>query len=382
MARRLMVLFSTLCSIILLGWPLKAWAQETQVPTSVAMTALPAYYAFTKSVTITNRGKTPAYNIKAQIVLLAPKSQYAHVTLVGSSMAPTSTFHDQYGNLIGVFTWPELPPGQSLHVVLHYEATSSDISYRLPSVYPPYNTHSRLYRFYTSPRLEAKAVDTDAPPIEALDRALVGSLHNPYLRAKILFDWVVQHIHYNYSLKPSGSALATLRTRLGICSDIAELYVSMLRTDHIPAELVDGYVTNNGAGQGGFHEWVQFYLPGAGWIVADPTWGHYGYFAALQDDWHIPLYDGIRPDISVQWQYVNHGPAKPVLSIHYDYHFVTEQGPPVTRRLKLPLIAVAPPVAQEPGTLSFSERLRADWQHVVSFFHLYLLRARIVWESL
>lgn len=382
LSRRYIATVILCCLTAILCGPAEAMAAENGSPTSLAITALPAYYTFTKTVTLTNTGGAPAYNVKAQVVLLAPKTAYAHVALVGYSVTPTSTFHDRYGNLIGVFTWPELAIHQSVRIILHYQATSSDISYRLPKNYPPYNRRSRIYRLYTNPQLEANAVDTDAPPIQALDDQLVSHIQNPEVRARILFNWVVQHIHYNYSLKPSGSALATLKTRLGICSDIADLYVSLLRTDHIPAELIDGYVTNNGAGQGGFHQWVQLYLPGVGWIVADPTWGHYGYFAALQDDWHIPLYDGIRPDISVQWQYVGQGPQKPDLAIHYHYHFVTEQGPPVTRRVKLPLVSVTPPVAKQPNTVDVEHTLAADWSRILAFFHQYVLRVKIALESL
>lgn len=366
------------------GWGPPALAASSNAgPQPLAVTSRPAYYEFTKQITLTDKGSAPALNIKAQVVLKAPSSPYAHVSLVGYSKEPASTYRDKDGNLIGVYSWSNLKPGHSVTITLHYQATSSDISYKLPKTYPAYNVSSKIYQRYTNPNLEHAEVDTGAPAIVALDNQVAGSLSNPYQRAEALFNWVAYNIRYNYSLKASGSALKTLQTKLGICSDIADLYVGMLRTDHIPARLIGGYVTNNGTGQSGFHQWVEFYLPNTGWVVADPTWGRYGYFGALQDDWHVPLYDGVRSDISVNWQYAKTSSARsPYVAINYHYHFVTEQSPPEARHVKLPLVSNRPPVAKHHASLAVVGRLSRVWHHVQSFFHQYMLRLRIALESL
>lgn len=368
--------------LISFAWPATAWAQSAPPNPSTAITTLPAYYSFTKTVTFTNQGNAPALDVKAHVVLEAPPTQYAHVTLTGYSMAPSSTHRDQNGNLIGDYQLNSLKPHQSITLTLHYQATSSDISYRLPSTYPSYNVNSTLYKKYTNPKLDASVIDANTPPIEALDKKLVGNTVNPYQRAQTLFNWVAYHIQYNYSLQASGTALKTLQAHLGICSDFAYLYVSMLRTDGIPARLIGGYVTNNGDGQGGFHQWVEFYLPHTGWIVADPTWGRYGYFASLQDDWHIPLYDGIRPDISVAWQYAKTtNNTSPYVAINYHYHFVTEQSPTMAREVKLPLVSVTPPT-KHTATLNQTFSWANLWRHVSSLIHQYVLRLKFVLASL
>ncbi|AEJ41840.1 transglutaminase domain protein [Sulfobacillus acidophilus TPY] len=366
-----------------LGINMPAFAQTTgNLTDPYAITSLPAYYGFTKTVTITNQGQAPALNVVSHIVLLPPATPYAHVTLTGYSTMPDSTFRDQYGNLIGVYQWPDILPGHSVTLTFTYQDTSENIAYRLPSEYPPYNQASAIYREYTNPRLEAQAVNTDAPAIRALVNQLTHGLTNPYQRAQILFNWVAQNIQYNYSLKASGSALATLKSRLGICSDIADLYVSMLRTDGIPARFVGGYVTNNGDGQGGFHQWTEFYLPRVGWVVADPTWGRFGYFAALQDDWHIPLYDGIRSDISVHWQYAKSGTTRPYLTIGYHYHFSTEQSPPVTKSLALPVSGSFPTVSLHHTRLGFWAMLRIDARRWVAALDSYWIRLKLAIENL
>ncbi|MHB1610896.1 MAG: transglutaminase-like domain-containing protein [Sulfobacillus sp.] len=315
-----------------------------------AITTLPAYYSFTKTVTISNQSAASALDVNAHVVLLAPQTAYSTVTLINASVSPSSTHYDQYGNLIGVYTWPELKPGQTETIVLNYLATSSEVTYKLPLNYPPYNKKSAIYRFYTSPTLEySEGVNTDAPALVALDQQITSPSQNPYQKADAIFEWIVHNIRYNYSLQASGSSLATLQTHLGICSDFADLYTALLRTDHIPARLVGGYVTNNGAGQGGFHQWVEFYLPSVGWVVADPTWGQFGYFANLEDNWHIPLYDGIRQDISVHWYYstaelsaAQIAQMNKQIKIGYNYAFHTDQTPPAKPVAKRPILAVKP----------------------------------------
>lgn len=341
------------------------------------VTALPAYYGFSKTITLTNTGKSTALNVSAHVVLLGPTTPYAHVTLTGESRSPAHTFKDQFGNVIGQFDWSRLKPGQSVTLTLHYQATSSDITYHVPLQLPSYS-HNALYKFYTNPHLEhSKGVDTGAPQIVQLDKTVTRGIASPYLQAHAMFNWIVHNIRYNYSLKPSGSALNTLSSHLGICSDFAELYVSMLRTKGIPARLVGGYVTNNGANQGGFHQWVEFYLPKFGWVVADPTWGRLGYFAALQDDWHIPLYDGIRSDISVHWQYASTSIGRPNLAIHYHYLFVTEQSAPTTKSVNLPLLSVPPAVSVHHAELSPWQSLLLHWKHLLEVTYTQIIKSLV-----
>ncbi|MCL8208488.1 MAG: transglutaminase domain-containing protein [Actinomycetia bacterium] len=309
-------------------------------PGAAVIRSAPAYYAVTKTVTLTNTGNQTAYHVDAQVTLLPPATRYASLQLTGESVVPASVSRDTYGNTIGHFAWAQLDPGQSVTLTFTYTAEVWAIHYRLDAVQGPYETTGASYRTYTDPRLEADAVDTGAPALVALDRSLAPADAGPLDRAQAYFDWIVGHIRYNYSLVPAGSALAVLKTRLGICTDFAELFTGMLRTAHIPARLVDGYVVNNGAGEGGFHQWVEFELPRLGWVAADPTWGVDGYFAALPDDWHIPLYVGGRPDVNVTWQYVP-GTA-PYIHIQYHYTFKTLAAAPApARRAALPVLAPA-----------------------------------------
>jgi len=294
----------------------------------------PAHYQFRETIKLHNRSQTVAENIVARVVLLPPSTLYSQVTLTGYSQRPDRIVHDQNGNTVGIYRVQRLAGGQTQTLHLQWSVISHAIAYRLPAHVKPYNTHSALFRLYTNPHFEYRqGVSTDAPAITAIVQKVTRGLTNPVARAKALFVWEVNHIRYNPQGTSSGSALATLKTGSGICSNFAELYAALLRTDHIPARLISGYATNNGGGKAGFHEWDEFYIPDVGWVVADPTWGHYGYFARLQDNWHVPLYGGVVPDVDVHYASRD---RRAILTVSSSYQFTT-QSMSITPAPKVPL---------------------------------------------
>lgn len=65
-----------------------------------------------------------------------------------------------------------------------------------------------------------------------------------------------------------------LHHKSGVCQDFAHLMLQVLRTAHIPARYVSGYICpnkNGMRGEGATHAWVEAWLPGYGWAGIDPT---------------------------------------------------------------------------------------------------------------
>lgn len=324
---------------------------------------------FTKTVDFTNDSAKPALDVTAQVMVLPPRGVDAQLKVLSSSPPWTALRRDASGNWVATYEWPQILPGQVEHVTLQYAVQTEKVSWHLPPALPPYVATSAIYQRYTSASLEqSQGVNTDAPAIADLVHQLTAGMTSPVAKAKALFNWVVTHIQYNYSLSPSGGALATLASGKGICSDIADLYVAMLRTAHIPARVVEGYVTNNGAGVGGFHQWVEFYLPQVGWVPADPTWGGWGYFAGLNDNWHIPLFVGLGADAQASWRYALSTPGAAHVAIGLHYHFQSPQAKPATVPVPPPFFPQAK-VASSAATPWWSRLLAAVgslWQVVVA----------------
>jgi transglutaminase-like putative cysteine protease len=103
--------------------------------------------------------------------------------------------------------------------------------------------------------------------------------------AKNLCNWTATNIAYSLSYSTPTSE-QILSSRKGQCRDYANLYLALTRTAGMPARRVEGWVvsswqppsgwefdvgtTPDGKTIGG-HAWTEVYLPGEGWVPADPT---------------------------------------------------------------------------------------------------------------
>ena len=73
------------------------------------------------------------------------------------------------------------------------------------------------------------------------------------------------------------SPTQTLSSKQGSCRDFAVLFVDAVRSLGFGARIVSGYLYDPNqeligtAGAGSTHAWAEVYVPGAGWIVFDPT---------------------------------------------------------------------------------------------------------------
>jgi hypothetical protein len=103
---------------------------------------------------------------------------------------------------------------------------------------------------------------------------------NPYDTARKLHMAVAKELDY---LSPpiKGDALGVLTEKTADCGGFSALLVAALRHAGIPSRLVGGFWQGTSA----WHYRVEFHLPGAEWIVADPTAtntedteGNYAYF--------------------------------------------------------------------------------------------------------
>jgi len=64
-----------------------------------------------------------------------------------------------------------------------------------------------------------------------------------------------------------------LHIRKGVCQDYAHLFISVCRSNNIPARYVSGYLDQGAAfiGTSQLHAWVEAFIPGLGWIGFDST---------------------------------------------------------------------------------------------------------------
>jgi transglutaminase-like putative cysteine protease len=94
------------------------------------------------------------------------------------------------------------------------------------------------------------------------------------------------------------SPAETLEKNSGSCRDFATLFMEACRSLGLAARFVSGYMYSSEiSGRMSMHGWAEIYLPGAGWIGFDPSWGiladsHYFPVAVTRHSEHAPPISG------------------------------------------------------------------------------------------
>lgn len=94
--------------------------------------------------------------------------------------------------------------------------------------------------------------------------------------ARAIYDWIVDNVEYKKigTGWGNGDTYWACSERYGNCTDFHALFISLARSEGIPARFEIGFPvpTQRTSGEiGGYHCWVQFFLPQQGWIPIDAS---------------------------------------------------------------------------------------------------------------
>jgi transglutaminase-like putative cysteine protease len=115
------------------------------------------------------------------------------------------------------------------------------------------------------------------PSIVADANEATANAKNLLEKARGVYDWTIAHTFRNPDVKGCGlgRAIETLTKAKGggKCADISSVFVTILRAASVPSRDVFGLRIPGKSGEitGDFHCWSEFYLPGTGWVQADPA---------------------------------------------------------------------------------------------------------------
>jgi transglutaminase-like putative cysteine protease len=99
---------------------------------------------------------------------------------------------------------------------------------------------------------------------------------DPLALARATYDWVVDNLEYKKvgTGWGNGDTFWACSERYGNCTDFHALFVSLARTQGIPARFEIGFPVPESRSEGvigGYHCWVKFYLPETGWFPIDAS---------------------------------------------------------------------------------------------------------------
>jgi hypothetical protein len=133
----------------------------------------------------------------------------------------------------------------------------------------PYTARA-LYEAETAPD---ELIKSDDPGIIALAGAIVKAERNPYLQARLVYDYLLD----SCALLPEtrggeNDPYDILADNRGDAYDFAVLYCALLRVLKIPAIPVAGIIVDSEK-QAHPHWWCEFYVERFGWVPVDPSLG-------------------------------------------------------------------------------------------------------------
>lgn len=110
-----------------------------------------------------------------------------------------------------------------------------------------------------------------------------------YIIAAKIAKWIREDINYDLSTvteNPNQKSTDVFKSKAGVCKEISNLYISMMRSLGIPARVVTGYAYTDSAelvsflgDNWGGHAWVEV-LIGDTWVPFDLTYNQFGYVDA------------------------------------------------------------------------------------------------------
>ena len=162
-----------------------------------------------------------------------------------------------------------------------------------PSRSRPLNAEERsAFAPFLTPNRRVPVGDPILDPIRAEIRTKAGS-EDPAALARAIYDWVVDNVEYKKvgTGWGNGDTYWACSERHGNCTDFHALFISLARSEGIPARFEIGFPVPESREQGeiaGYHCWVQFYLPEVGWFPIDAS-------EAFKDPDRRDFYYGTHP---------------------------------------------------------------------------------------
>ncbi len=169
------------------------------------------------------------------------------------------------------------------------------------------------FSFYTQP---TEFIDI-TPEIKERAQALAAGEDDLYIVAFKVGSWVQQNIQYNLTTLTAQAVQKSswvLENREGVCDELTNLFISMMRSLGVPARFVSGMAYTNLGYKWEPHGWAEVYFPDKGWVPFDVTFGQFGWI----DPGHVKLKvseDSGDASVRYQWRGSNSNIANKKIDI-------------------------------------------------------------------
>lgn len=194
------------------------------------------------------------------------------------------------------FSWLGFEPDYSFQFTSRLKTKNEVKPVTQRVVFPVLNVPNDVRQYLQ----ETEMIDYRSSGIQQLASKLVEGEDDLYVVTFKIADWVKTNIKYDLNTATADAAQSAswvLENREGVCDELTNLFIAMLRSVGVPARFVTGiaYTTSDlFTSNWGPHGWAEVYFPGVGWVPFDVTYGQYGFLDAT----HLQLKHSIDSDKS------------------------------------------------------------------------------------
>lgn len=212
---------------------------------------------------------------------LAPSDPWQDVRIVSQKgdLALKKTQEHEYGNWMFYAETPRADKSE-YHFSVDYEVVRRErlvlVNGRPDAEFHPDRAHVQLARFLQPDRL----VPTTGLPAQLAAEQTKGA-STQLEKAHAIYDYVFHNMRYDKTGTGwgHGDTLWACDSKRGNCTDFHSLFISMARSQHIPARFEIGFqlpTDKPSAEVAGYHCWSDFYLNSIGWVPVDisEAWKH------------------------------------------------------------------------------------------------------------
>jgi len=114
-------------------------------------------------------------------------------------------------------------------------------------------------------------IPSDNSQIKMAANSIVNREQNPYMKAKAIYDWIINNLQISDSAAPK-TIVEALEQKQADPYSAALLYTALARAVGVPCIPVAGVLVNQN-GHTLRHYWAEFWIDGLGWLPVDPAMG-------------------------------------------------------------------------------------------------------------
>ena len=249
---------------------------ETSASAASAETAENVAEAKTQSGTVTTTIDMTKYDAGKTVrvwVPVATDGDYQTITddtIVADGATTAEMTEDALGNKMAYIEWDAAADPAARKATVSFHATRTEAL--RPEIKEEGEVPADIAEAYLG---SSSRVAADDPEVIALAEEITAGQTTFEGKARAVYDWIYENMERDNDVVGCGDGdvcrLIDENERAGKCTDINSVFVALCRAAGVPAQEMFGIRMNADDITGNQHCWCEFYVPGTGWVPADPA---------------------------------------------------------------------------------------------------------------